>query len=452
MDAYTELFEGLAFPLLDRLNGTSIAAKLQTLLASEHLDRAEIQNRQREKLAGVVEDARRSIPFYVDFWKKNGPRSVHPALDGLPVLTKADIAGHDIGPRNASFTGRTLATRTSGSTGSPMVFHRSMEQESWFWALRFRMWRWSGYHPGDPYLEINLNPRLAWKKRLQDHLFRCSYLTYNADNQDSARIVSSLREMGQPYVNGFSSSLFALGRYILETDGPRPTISGILSTGDTLHPSYRETIESAFGVRALDYYGAGGEGFHVASQCLESGSRYHIHPEDAVLEVLGEEGPAKPGTPGRIVATQLDNDAMPLVRYELGDVGVAAPDDAACTCGRTLPMLERVEGRIPDLVVAPSGAFLVTHFFVVLFKDIQEIGRYQVVQKAKDGICVRLVPRPEADREAIEKHVTKEVSDATRGTLACEFQWVDEIPLSGAGKRRLVVSDLGREALARVAA
>ncbi len=452
MDLYSKAFENLAFPMLDKLNGTSIAGKLDELLAAEHIDRAEIQRRQRTHAEHVISSARESIPFYREFWKTDGPRSAYPELDGLPVLTKADIAKHDVGPRRPEFTGRTLTTRTSGSTGSPMVFHRSMEQESWFWALRFRMWRWAGYHPGDPYLEINLNPRLAWKKRLQDQLFRCAYLTYNADNQDSARIVEGLREMGRPYLNGFSSSLFALGRYILESDGPRPTIGGILSTGDTLHPSYRETIESAFGVRALDYYGAGGEGFHVASQCLESGSRYHIHPENAVLEILGEDGPAKPGTPGRIVATQLANDAMPLIRYELGDVGVAAPAEASCTCGRSLPMLERVEGRIPDLVVAPSGAFLVTHFFVVLFKDIQEIGRYQVVQNAADRICVRLVPRPDADRAAIEAHVSKEVGSATRGTLACEFQWVEEIPLSGAGKRRLVVSELGREALARVAA
>lgn len=452
MDLYSEAFEHIGFPLLDRLNGTTIASKLTELLASEQVDRVEMQSRQSEAAERVVRHARESIPFYRELWKNDGPRSVHPALDGIPVLTKADIAKDGVGPRDPGFTSRTLATRTSGSTGSPMVFHRSMEQESWFWALRFRMWRWAGYHPGDPYLEINLNPRLAWKKRLQDRLFRCTYLTYNADNQDSARIVAGLRDLGTPYLNGFSSSLFALGRYILEQDGPRPSIAGILATGDTLHPSYRETIERAFGVRALDYYGAGGEGFHVASQCLESGSRYHIHPENAVLEVLAEDGPAKPGTPGRIVATQLGNDAMPLVRYELGDVGVAAPDGATCTCGRTLPMLERVEGRIPDLVVAPSGAFLVTHFFVVLFKDIQEIGRYQVVQKAADRIRVRLVPRPDADRAAIEERVRKEVGDATRGTLACDFDWVDEIPLSGAGKRRLVVSDLGREALARVAA
>jgi len=328
-----------------------------------------------------------------------------------------------------------------------MTFYRSVEQESWFWALRFRMWSWSGYRPGDPYLEINLNPRLAWKKRLQDLLLRCSYLTFNADNQNSRRIVDALRQHRIPHLNGFSSSLFVLARYMLEKRIENPAVIGITSTGDTLHPTYRETIERAFRVRVIDYYGAGGEGFHIASQCEESGTRYHLHPENAVVEILGDEGPVPPGAPGRIVATQLDNEAMPLIRYETGDVGVAAEEDARCSCGRTVPMLERVEGRIPDLVVAPNGAFLVMHFFVVLFKNLQEVDRYQVIQRKRDRLLIKLISRPGANRAAVEGFVRHGVSEATGGSISCEFDWVSEIPLSGAGKRRLVISDFGQDAL-----
>jgi len=152
---------------------------------------------------------------------------------------------------------------------------------------------------------------------------------------------------------------------------------------------------------------------------------------------------------GRLVVTQLDNEAMPLIRYELGDLAVAAPRDAQCSCGRTLPMLERIEGRIPDLIVAPNGTFLVPHFFVVLFKNLQSVDRYQIVQTQREQIQARLVARPGARREEVETAVRKAVAGATQGALATQFEWAEEIPLSGAGKRRLVISEFGREVLGK---
>src|SRR5262249_60106797 len=123
-----------------------------------------------------------------------------------------------------------------------------------------------------------------------------------------------------------------------------------------------------------------------------------------------------------------------------GEVGGGGPGGTRCECGRTLPMLERIEGRIPDLIVAPDGTFLVMHFFVVLFKNLQQVDRYQILQDRKETIVARLVARPGADRSGIEAAVRKAVSEATRGTLGTEFQWLEEIPPPGARQRRAVLS------------
>ncbi len=447
-DLYTRLFERWVFPALDRANGTAIGDKLAGLRASEHDDPERVRGRQEAAAARVVETTRRRSAFYRALWDRGpGPASDWPSLDGLPVLTKGDLAGAEGAFPLADYRGGIVRCVTSGSTGKPMTFLRSMEQESWFWALRFRIWGWAGYRPGDPYLTVNLNPRLGWKKKLQDVLFRCSYLTFNADNLDAERIVSTLRRRHIPHVNGFSSSLFVLAQYMLEHDVRAPSVSGVTATGDTLFAPYREAVEAAFGVRALDYYGAGGEGFHVASQCAESGSRYHIHPENAVLEILGDDGPAPPGQAGRIVLTQFHNDAMPLVRYELGDLAVPATPEARCSCGRTLPMLERLEGRVPDLIAVPGGSYLVPHFFVVLFKGFQSVYRYQIVQREPGRMLVRLVGRDGCRREQVEETVRREVAAATREQIVPDFEWIADIPLSGAGKRRLVISDVSRERL-----
>ena len=449
--SYSRIFTPTAFPVLDRFNKTHIYKHFKFLLESEHWTRQQQQDYQQAKLEKAIEFTKASSDFYRDFWK-NAPKdrrakSNFACLDGMPVVTKPDLADAANQFPLSSYSGRVITSRTSGSTGKPMVFHRSSDQESWFWALRFRMWSWAGYYPGERYLEINLNPRIEWKKRLQDVLFRCDYLTFNADNQDSALIVEKLRKNKILHINGFSSSLYVLARYMLDNGIENPGVIGITSTGDGLFPAYRETIEKAFGVRVLDYYGAGGEGFHLASQCPDSGERYHIHPENALVEILDSHGPVSPGERGRIVVTQFDNEAMPLIRYELGDTAVMADDQTTCACGRTLPMLESVEGRVPDLVSVPTGGFLVPHFFVVLFKNIQDVDVYQIVQDKPASMRVRLVARDGADKQAIEKQVRKAVEEATQGTLAPEFEWVSEIPLTGAGKRRLVISTVSMDVL-----
>ncbi|MEM1207535.1 MAG: hypothetical protein AAGN66_30150, partial [Acidobacteriota bacterium] len=397
-------------------------------------------------VARVVETTRRRSDFYRRLWddQGRGPSSHFGPLDGLPVVTKGHLADAPGAFPLPDYRGKTVRCVTSGSTGRPMTFYRSGEQESWFWALRFRIWRWAGYHPGDKYLTINLNPRLGWKKKLQDRLFRCAYLTFNADNQDSARILRALERRRIQHLNGFSSSLYVLAQFMLRERREAPTVTGITSTGDTLYPVYRQAVEDAFGARVLDYYGAGGEGVHLASQSQESGDRYLLHPENALVELLGPEGPVAPGEIGRIVVTQFHNDAMPLVRYELGDLAVAAPDDAQCPSGRTLPMLERLEGRVPDLVVVPDGSFLVPHFFVVLFKGLQSIHRYQIVQREEGRMTARLVPHPGCPQGQVEDDIRAKVDEATRGLIETDFDWVDDIPLTGAGKRRLVISDLSR--------
>ena len=113
-------------------------------------------------------------------------------------------------------------------------------------------------------------------------------------------------------------------------------------------------------------------------------------------------------------------------------------------CGRTLPLIERIEGRIPDLIFTPNGAVLVPHFFVVLFKDLQTVERYQVIQDTLEHIRILLVGRDTASRLDVEAAIRDSVTAATGSKLELEFEWVSAIPLSGEGKRRLVISEVSR--------
>jgi phenylacetate-CoA ligase len=441
---YPALFQRVVFPALDLLNRTRVSNTYRALRRSQWWSAEEHAREQERKLARILAWSEAQSSFYREHWRsapaERRAASIWPALDGLPIVTKQDLRVASDSFPLAGHGGRVLRVRTSGSTGEPMTFYRSGEQESWFWALRLRMWEWGGYVPGEPYLTLNLNPRIALRKRLQDVLFRCRYHGFNANEHDVDRVVRDLRDGRIPHLIGYASSLHLLATELERRGETVAGVRSILSTGDTLHPAYRSRIEAAFGSGVTDYYGAGGEGLHLASQCEQRG-RYHLHPENACVEIVTDGRPARPGETGEIVVTQLDNLAMPLVRYATADAAVATAE-TACACGRKLPLIEGVVGRVSDCVRAPDGSVLVVHFFTILFEHLDGVDQFQVVQRESDRVVARLVPGPGLDRPAVEASVREALSAASHGTLAVDFEYPASIPPAPSLKRRLVVCEL----------
>lgn len=450
MSLYPQLFRHLILPTLDLPNRTRVARYHRFLEASQWWDGERMLDFQRRKLEAILDFSRAST-FYQGHWRDapddRRAASEHPALDGLPVVTKDDlrrclehfpVAGWH---RGSPLKKRLVTVKTSGSTGVPMTFLRSGDQESWFWALRLRMWQWGGYVPGEPYLTLNLNARTKWVKRFQDVLFRCSYHGFNANRGDVDAVLRDLESKGVRHLVGYATSLYLLAQAMAERGIANPGVRSILSTGDSLLPTYRRLIEQVFGVRVVDYYGAGGEGFHLASQC-EQGGLYHLHPENAVVELLRDGRPARPGELGEIVVTQLDNRAMPLLRYATQDVALAAPAGTTCPCGRHMPVIEGVQGRVPDIVMAPDGSALVVHFFTILFEYLSGIEQFQIEQDVADRITARIVRQADYRQPEVEAKVRHEVGQATDGSLGVDFEYLDHIPTAASNKRRLVISNL----------
>ena len=446
---YPALFQNAILPLLDVANRTHVADRFRFLSASQFWSADQHAQYQSNKLDSILRWTEAESSFYREHWRadrgRRAPASKYPALDGLPIVTKADLRAAKGAFPLAGFREKSLAVKTSGSTGHPMTFYRSREQESWFWALRMRMWAWGGYVPGEPYLTLNLNARTAWSKRLQDVIFRCRYHGFNANENDVDAVLRDLRTIGIPHLVGYASSLYLLATELERRGETDLGVRSILATGDALQPLYRAKIEKVFGAGVADYYGAGGEGIHVASQCehqKREGGLYHLHPENACLEILVGDRPAAPGELGEIVVTQLDNKAMPLIRYATADAAIAAPE-TDCPCGREMPMIEGVVGRVSDVVRAPDGSVLVVHFFTILFEHLRGIAQFQVVQRQPDRLLVRLVLGEGAETSTIETAVREALTEATEGTLQADFEYPDDIPLAPSRKRRLVICELG---------
>ncbi len=113
---------------------------------------------------------------------------------------------------------------------------------------------------------------------------------------------------------------------------------------------------------------------------------------------------------------------------------------APCSCGRGLPMLASVEGRVLDMIVGPEGQLLAGEFFPHLLKDFPEVARYQVRQAANLAITVALVPG-----RGFSGEVPRVVDALLRARLGAELdlrvEVVEDIPLTSAGKHRITVSE-----------
>lgn len=435
MRGWTKVF----LPLLDRLNGTTILSNLEFLNQSQWWSTVRLKQLQEEKLKRVVKAAYEGVPYYRNLFKQNGltNKDIQSIADlkKLPILNKATLRKNWDQFINQNYSQKdAIKSFTSGSTGTPMQFLLSKDQESWRWAARYRFWQWAGYELGTSYANMSVHPRNSLIKRFQDLMTNCTY--FHINQADQAQFDDFLNKIISKKINflvGYAHSVYLLAKFAQQQQNREIRLKGILTHGETLFPHFRNLIEQQFGCRVSDLYGAGGEGFHVAAQC-EYGNGYHIDMENVIVETneLGS-GAAE------IILTGLDNEVMPLIRYNIGDLGKISHEK--CKCGRGLVLLEEISGRTGDLVVTPNHQFLSALFFNWLFERAQGIEQFQVIQKDAEAISIRFVPNANFKSNELEA-IGDEITQASNYQLNVSFEKVDNIPVSPSGKRRWVISEV----------
>jgi phenylacetate-CoA ligase len=171
----------------------------------------------------------------------------------------------------------------------------------------------------------------------------------------------------------------------------------------------------------------------------------HLNILQYYIEILRDDlSPCSPGEPGQVHVTTLTNYSMPLIRYRIGDMAVPA-QSVQCTCGRGLPLIERVEGRETSMFETRAGekisAIYFIHFFgVVLNRGM--IRKFQVIQRDYDDIAINVVT---ADTDALES-CKGELEQSIRDVMgpACRIEWrpVDDIPALANGKYLYTVNQM----------
>jgi phenylacetate-CoA ligase len=236
------------------------------------------------------------------------------------------------------------------------------------------------------------------------------------------------------YLLGYPSALSDLAERAGRLELGPPKISVIVSNAEPLLPEQRKIIEGFFGCDVRDTYGMA-EMVAGAGEC-EYGTM-HLWPEAGFVEVVDDDHrPVQRGETGRLVCTGLVNTKMPLIRYEVGDRGALARSGEKCRCGRNLPILTFIEGRLDDVVVAPDGRRIGR--LDTAFKANMPIREVQVLQESPNDLLVRVVPD-----DGFESADADRIVDAVRdrvGEMRIRIERVATIPRGPNGKLRAVIN------------
>jgi phenylacetate-CoA ligase len=242
---------------------------------------------------------------------------------------------------------------------------------------------------------------------------------------------------------GYAGGIHLLAGHILEKfpDQDFPYLTAIITSSENLFPKQREVINRAFGgQKVFDNYGS--REMYIAAECNQHNG-YHIHGEVIYLEIVDKHNKrCAPGELGRVVLTDLSNHAFPFIRYEIGDIGRMASEET-CACGVKLPKLQSIDGRIADIVVA-GDRILTAPNFTLIFSDLEGVDAYQIRQDRLDGIDVFIVPG-EKFSDAVMSYIENSLKELTAGKLKVSINPVREITVGESGKRRFIISTIGKD-------
>jgi phenylacetate-CoA ligase len=445
---YEKAFSRVLYPLWESgLRRRHTLAYLADYQRDQWLAPEQIAALQWQRLKRLLEHCEQKVPYYRQRWREAGVAVADIRnLDDyaqLPVLTKADIRQHFDALQAEGWHDRVLTKATGGSTGDPLRFGYTRESYERRTAVMWRGYDWAGSRMGRRTLFVwggavgTPNRVQQFKDRVYNAAFARRVLnSFGMTEANMAGYADAIDDYRPQVIVGYVGPLVRLAQWLLDTGRRVAAPRSVIGAAESLHEFQREIIERAFGCPAYNTYGCR-EFMLIASEC-ERREGLHVNADHLVVEL--QRHPGAPVTePGEVVITDLFNYGMPFVRYLNGDVATAS--DHVCSCGRGLPLLQRVDGRLLDAIRTPAGHLLPGEFFPHMLKDVPGLVRFQVVQRRLDQLELSLVRGPGFD-EASLAYIRRELAKVVGDSLQLNVHFVDDIPLTPSGKWRVCISEL----------
>lgn len=422
--------------------GGDYSRYIEEIHKRELFTRIEWNKYQHDKLITLLRICIDEVPYYKNNWSLlEKEASLVGDLTKLPVLEKQALRGSEsLFHRQGSGGIFKQTFHTSGTTGTPISTTFTLSELRESLAIReVRSANWAGVSftqsratfsgrmvEPDPEEREYVYRYNAAEKQVYFSAFHLSPTT-------ARNYVEALKKYKVVWMTGYAVSYYLLARYILEQKIEVPPLKAVITTSEKLTNQMRSLMEKAYRCKVYEEYSTV-ESALFASEC-EHG-RLHVSPDVGIVEILRPDGaPCEPGEVGEVVVTCLFRSYQPLIRFKLGDL--AAWDPEACTCGRQMPVIKEVVGRIEDVVTGPDGKQLVR--FHGIFTDQPNIMEGQIIQETLSDFVVKLLPTTNFSSED-ELNVKARMHQRLGSEVNITIEKVTFIPRNPSGKFIAVIS------------
>lgn len=439
----------------DNFTGTDIRKTYAFLKSTEGWREDQLAEYQWKKLQQLISHAFSNVPYYHDLLVKNDihPNDVKNFADfkNLPILTKETVRRENqrLLAKNININSRSINKgKTGGTTGSPLSVYKDLSTRNFTWGAYYRWYGWMGVFPDDREVilwgspeVLGNNHRAKFVNVLRRYLSNTMKINaFNLNERSIPGIVQSIIKFKPTLIRGYLSAIYQVGHYLLDQQMTIPELKAVSTTTETLLPHYRAFLEKAYQVQVYDQYGCGECG-SIAFECSRH-KGLHITEEHVHIEVLDHQSNPVYNKTGRIILTDLDNYAMPFIRYENGDLGTLS--NQKCSCGVHSGVLKNIDGRSIDTIVLKDGSAVHGVFFTDILYEMKNmffdhISRFQVYQGKRGEIEFRI----ESRREEIPDEFLNELKEILNSFFnLAQIQVVDKLENDRNGKFRYIMSEI----------
>ena len=382
--------------------GSGFHDALRKLQETQWYKPAKLREYQESRLRALVRHAYHNVPYYNRVFKKEKitPDDIQRVQDlkKIPILTKTDLRTHfaELIAVNAAEFSYGVSS-TSGSTGKPVSFYLDQQNREMEYAAKWRQRNWANlylncriatfrafrgmrgtkFQNGKPRWIFN-----ALSKELEFNIFAIN-------GANLKRQVEKLKQFNPDIIEGYPSVIELVAKYVLKHDIQCKSPAAIQTSSESLG-TRRPIIEEAFGCKVSDWYGQS-EYVVSAGQCPDG--KYHI-TESGIMEIIKDGEQVSDGEIGEIVGTGLYNYSMPLLRYQTTDL--ARCSEEKCNCGRGMPLVQSIEGRVSDSILSSDGHIITGPVFEHYWKNkitpnASHLDYVHVIQKPDRKIVLKVV-------------------------------------------------------------
>ncbi len=437
--------EFIIFPLSKFLTGINFRKKLNEQRSFTFMSEQDLIDIQIKKLGKILNHAVSTTKKYADInlFKNQSPLEW---LQHFPVINKLELSKEGSQFISSKYSIQNLIKyESSGSTGIRSVVYLDKDEQATIRAILINWWEWNGYKLGEPVFQTGMAENRGVFKQIKDILFNTYYMkAFNMRDEEIKSHLLVIKDNSKFQLFGYASSLYELAK-VSEKYNLNIKFRLAMSQGDKLFSHYKKKIETVFGCEVVEDYGLN-EGFMVGQKV--DLPYYYIYTPSVFIEILdSKNNPVKDGEMGRIVLTKLDGFAMPLIRYDSGDLGVMLPREEYPKSRRyNFPLLKSVIGRNTDIIETSSGNKLTVHTFTGIFEFFPEIVQFQIVAIKINSLLVRYIPSDSFYPEILLK-IENKVNKLIEENLEFRWEQVNNIEASKSGKPQILINKISSKTL-----